>query len=77
MWWCMANKTYTYQVWSRDYMCFLDAMLVPIFRKRINKRKWFYSFWGHYHDPKADVVKYDKIMLERSGFKRVELIEID
>lgn len=70
-------KTYTYKVWSRDYMLFVDSLFAPIYRKRINKRKWFFGYWGYYPDAKCAEAVYDRAMLERSGFKKVELVEID
>lgn len=67
-------ETYTLKVWSKDYMNFADVMLTPVYRTRIQGRKWLYGFWGHYLDPNSKEIHYDTLMLERTGFKKIELV---
>lgn len=69
---------YTYKVWAKDYVPFIDARLRPVFKCKEGKSKWLYAFWGHYHKHyHAAAIAADKVMLERSGFRKVELIQVE
>ena len=68
---------WSYRVWARDYTPFVDANLFPVYRKRIKGKKWMFSYWGNYTDKSDPVAESDRVMLERSGFKKVELVSID
>lgn len=69
------ERNYTYKVWGRCLLPFLELSGYPVWRTRINGKRWFYSYYGYYRKPDGRRSLRDKMFLQRLGFKRVELVE--
>ena len=71
---------YSYKVWGKDIIPFLHLNSGPVWRTKIDKVRWLYIFYGCYFgDSQEDQckLKLDRVRLERMGFKRIELVEMD
>lgn len=71
----MDRECYTFKLWGKCLLPFLELSGGPVWRTRIEGKRWLYAYYGCYRKPEGKRALKDKFMLNRLGFKRVELVK--